>query len=125
MKKLKTLITLLIIVSCGTQKKAVVDPYVGVYEMTVFEVPQIGDIPLKLIIKKDKDVYISELETNSEDPAALEYFWEIISTAINDGIIFIDATIANYDLNFELNVDKDDISGYMMDMFDVEGKKIK
>lgn len=125
MKKLKTLITLLIIVSCGTQKKAVVDPYVGVYEMTVFEVPQIGDIPLKLIIKKDKDVYISELETNSEDPAALEYLWEIISTAINDGIIFIDATIANYDLNFELNVDKDDISGYMMDMFDVEGKKIK
>lgn len=125
MKKLITLITLLIIVSCGTQKKAVVDPYVGVYEMTVFEVPQIGDIPLKLIIKKDKDVYISELETNSEDPAALEYLWEIISTAINDGIIFIDATIANYDLNFELNVDKDDISGYMMDMFDVEGKKIK
>tara|TARA_B100001115_G_C15769120_1_gene377316 strand:+ start:93 stop:470 length:378 start_codon:yes stop_codon:yes gene_type:complete len=125
MKKLITLITLLIIVSCGIQKKAVVDPYVGVYEMTVFEVPQIGDIPLKLIIKKDKDVYISELETNSEDPAALEYFWEIISTAINDGIIFIDATIANYDLNFELNVDKDDISGYMMDMFDVEGKKIK
>ena len=125
MKKLKTLITLLIIVSCGTQKKAVVDPYVGVYEMTVFEVPQIGDVPLKLIIKKDKDGYMSELETNSKDPAASEYLWEIISTAINDGIIFIDATIANYDLNFELNVDKDDISGYMMDMFDVEGKKIK
>ena len=125
MKKFTTSIALLIILSCGTQKKAILDPYVGVYEMTVFEVPQIGDIPLKLIIKKDKDVYISELETNSEDPAALEYLWEIISTAINDGIIFIDATIANYDLNFELNVDKDDISGYMMDMFDVEGKKIK
>tara|TARA_B100000886_G_scaffold74214_1_gene47913 strand:- start:2754 stop:2894 length:141 start_codon:yes stop_codon:yes gene_type:complete len=45
--------------------------------------------------------------------------------AINDGIIFIDATKSNYDLNFELSVDKDDISGYMMDMFEVEGKKIK
>ena len=125
MKKFTTSIALLIILSCGTQKKAILDPYVGVYEMTVFEVPQIGDVPLKLIIKKDKDGYMSELETNSKDPAASEYLWEIISTAINDGIIFIDATIANYDLNFELNVDKDDISGYMMDMFDVEGKKIK
>ena len=125
MKKFTTSIALLIILSCGTQKKAILDPYVGVYEMTVIEVPQIGDVPLKLIIKKDKDGYISELETNSEDPAASEYLWEIISTAINDGIIFIDATIANYDLNFELNVDKEDISGYMMDMFEVEGKKIK
>ncbi|MEC7415527.1 MAG: hypothetical protein VYD48_03980 [Bacteroidota bacterium] len=125
MKKFTTSIAFLIILSCGTQKKAILDPYVGVYEMTVFEVPQIGDVPLKLIIKKDKDGYISELETNSEDPAASEYLWDIISTAINDGIIFIDATIANYDLNFELNVDKEDISGYMMDMFEVEGKKIK
>ena len=125
MKKFTTSIALLIILSCGTQKKAILDPYVGVYEMTVFEVPQIGDVPLKLIIKKDKDGYISELETNSEDPAASEYLWDIISTEINDGIIFIDATIANYDLNFELNVDKEDISGYMMDMFEVEGKKIK
>ena len=125
MKKFTASIALLIILSCGTQKKAILDPYVGVYEMTVFEVPQIGDVPLKLIIKKDKDGYISELETNSKDPAASEYLWDIISTAINDGIIFIDATIANYDLNFELNVDKEDISGYMMDMFEVEGKKIK
>ena len=125
MKKFTASIALLIILSCGTQKKAILDPYVGVYEMTVFEVPQIGDVPLKLIIKKDKDGYISELETNSKDPAASEYLWEIISTAINDGIIFIDATIANYDLNFELNVDKEDISGYMMDMFEVEGRKIK
>ena len=125
MKKFTASIALLIILSCGTQKKAILDPYVGVYEMTVFEVPQIGDVPLKLIIKKDKDGYISELETNSKDPAASEYLWEIISTAINDGIIFIDATIANYDLNFELNVDKEDISGYMMDMFEMEGKKIK
>ena len=125
MKKFTASIALLIILSCGTQKKAILDPYVGVYEMTVFEVPQIGDVPLKLIIKNDKDGYISELETNSKDPAASEYLWEILSTAINDGIIFIDATIANYDLNFELNVDKEDISGYMMDMFEVEGKKIK
>ena len=86
-----------------------------VYEMTVFEVPQIGDWPLKLIIKKDNNGYVSELETNSEDPAASEYLWEVTSTSVDDGIVYIDATIANYDLNFELNVDEDDISGSMME----------
>ena len=125
MKKLIGSFIFLIFAACGTQKKAIVDPFVGVYDMTVFEVTQIGDIPLKLIIKKDNGGYVSEIETNSQDPAASEYLWEVISTAINDGIIYIDATIANYDLNFELNVDNNDISGYMMGMFDVEGIKIK
>ena len=124
MKKFTISIALLIILSCGTQKKAILDPYVGVYEMTVFEVPQIGDVPLKLIIKRIKmDIYL-----NLRQIAKIllhRNICGIISTAINDGIIFIDATIANYDLNFELNVDKEDISGYMMDMFEVEGKKIK
>ena len=48
----------LIFAACGTQKKAIVDPLVGVYDMTVFEVTQIGDIPLKLIIKKDNGGYV-------------------------------------------------------------------
>ena len=125
MKKLIGLSILLIIAACGTQKKAIVDPFVGVYDMTVFEVTQIGDIPLKLIIKKDKDGYVSVLETNSQDPAASEYLWEVTSTAIDDDIVYIDATIANYDLSFELNVDKNDISGSMIGMFDVEGIKVK
>ncbi len=125
MKKLTGLFILLIFAACGTQKKAIVDPFVGVYDMTVFEVTQIGDIPLKLIIKKDKGGYVSEIETNSQDPAASEYLWEVTSTSIDDDIIYIDATIANYDLSFELNVDDNDISGSMMGMFDVEGIRVK
>lgn len=93
--------------------------------MTVFEVTQIGDIPLKLIIKKDNGGYVSELETNSQDPAASEYLWEVTSTSIDDDIIYIDATIANYDLSFELNVDNNDVSGSMMGMFDIEGIKLQ
>ena len=125
MKKLIGSFIFLIFAACGTQKKAIVDSFVGVYDMTVFEVTQIGDIPLKLIIKKDNGGYESELETNSQDPAASEYLWEVMSTSIDDDIIYIDATIANYDLSFELNVDDNDISGSMMGMFDVEGIKIK
>ena len=125
MKKLIGSFILLIFAACGTQKKAIVDPFVGVYDMTVFEVTQIGDIPLKLIIKKDNGGYVSEIETNSQDPAASEYLWEVTSTYIDDDIIYIDATIANYDLSFELNVDNNDIAGSMMGMFDVEGIKLQ
>ena len=53
MKKLLSFTALFIIASCGTQKKVIVDPYVGIYDVTIFDVPQVGDWPLKLIIKKD------------------------------------------------------------------------
>lgn len=125
MKKLLPFIALFIIASCGTQKKVIVDPYVGIYDVTIFDVPQVGDWPLKLIIKKDDNGYAAELQTNSEDPAASEYLWEVTSTSVDDNMVYIDATIAAYNLNFELSIDEDDISGSMMGMFDVEGIRVK
>ncbi len=125
MKKLLPFTALLIIASCGTQKKVIVDPYVGIYDVTIFDVPQVGDWPLKLIIKKDDNGYAAELQTNSEDPAASEYLWEVTSTSVDDNMVYIDATIAAYNLNFELSIDEDDISGSMMGMFDVEGIRVK
>ena len=125
MKKLLPFTALFIIASCGTQKKVIVDPYVGIYDVTIFDVPQVGDWPLKLIIKKDDNGYAAELQTNSEDPAASEYLWEVTSTSVDDNMVYIDATIAAYNLNFELSIDEDDISGSMMGMFDVEGIRIK
>jgi len=125
MKKLLPFTALLIIASCGTQKKVIVDPYVGIYDVTIFDVPQVGDWPLKLIIKKNDNGYAAELQTNSEDPAASEYLWEVTSTSVDDNMVYIDATIAAYNLNFELSIDEDDISGSMMGMFDVEGIRVK
>ena len=121
MKKLLSFTALFIIASCGTQKKVIVDPYVGIYDVTIFDVPQVGDWPLKLIIKKDYNGYAAELQTNSADPAASEYLWEVTSSSVDDNMVYIDATIAAYNLNFELSIDEDDISGSMMGMFDVEG----
>ena len=125
MKKLLPFIALFIIASCGTQKKVIVDPYVGIYDVTIFDVPQVGDWPLKLIIKKDDNGYAAELQTNSEDPTASEYLWEVTSTSVDDNMVYIDATIAAYNLNFELSIDEDYISGSMMGMFDVEGIRVK
>ena len=125
MKKLLSFTALFIIASCGTQKKVIVDPYVGIYDVTIFDVPQVGDWPLNLIIKKDDNGYAAELQTNSEDPAASEYLWEVTSTSVDNNMVYIDATIAAYNLNFELSIDEDDISGSMMGMFDVEGIRVK
>ena len=125
MKKLLPFIALFVIASCGTQKKVIVDPYVGIYDVTIFDVPQVGDWPLKLIIKKEDNGYVAELQTNSEDPAASEYLWEVTSTSVDDNMVYIDATIAAYNLNFELSIDEDYISGSMMGMFDVEGIRVK
>ena len=125
MKKLLVFTALFIIVSCGTQKKVIVDPYVGIYDVTIFDVPQVGDWPLKLTIKKGDNGYAAELQTNSEDPAASEYLWEVTSTSVDDNMVYIDATIAAYNLNFELSIDEDYISGSMMGMFDVEGIRVK
>ena len=125
MKKLLSFTALFIIASCGTQKKVIVDPYVGIYDVTIFDVPQVGDWPLKLIIKKDGNGYAAEFQTNSEDPAASEYLWEVTSTSVDDNMVYIDATIAAYNLNFELSIDEDYISGSMMGMFDVEGIRVK
>ena len=125
MKKLLPFIALFVIASCGTQKKVIVDPYVGIYDVTIFDVPQVGDWPLKLTIKKDDNGYVAELQTNSEDPAASEYLWEVTSTSVDDNMVYIDATIAAYNLNFELSIDEDYISGSMMGMFDVEGIRVK
>lgn len=125
MKKLLPFIALFVIASCGTQKKVIVDPYVGIYDVTIFDVPQVGDWPLKMIIKKDDNGYAAELQTNSEDPAASEYLWEVTSTSVDNNMVYIDATIAAYKLNFELSIDEDDISGSMMGMFDVEGIRVK
>ena len=97
----------------------------SIYDVTIFDVPQVGDWPLKLIIKKDDNGYAAELQTNSEDPAASEYLWEVTSTSVDDNMVYIDATIAAYNLNFELSIDEDYISGSMMGMFDVEGIRVK
>ena len=62
MKKLIFLSISFLIVSCGVQKKVIKDLYTGVYEITVFDVDQIGDVPLTLTINKNETGYISKLD---------------------------------------------------------------
>ena len=125
MKKLSLLTISILIFSCGVQKKATKDLYAGIYEITVFDVDQIGDVPLTLTINKNETGYSSQLDMRGEAAESGDYTWEVEGTKIEDEIITIEAIIASYDVNFELTIEGDEISGAMMGMFDVEGSRVQ
>ena len=123
MKKALILSLLFLIASCGVQKKIAKDPYVGMYDFTMFELPSMGDGDAKLFIKKEDGKYISEITPASEDQAPVEF--ELDSTTFEDGIFTIEGYARGIDIYFELTIEGDELSGSMMGMFDVEGSRIK
>ena len=72
MKKALILSVIFLMASCGVQKKIVKDPYVGIYDFTVFEVDNYGDIPVKLTLTKEGEVYTSVMTINGEDSSVGE-----------------------------------------------------
>ena len=125
MKKILLISISLFIFSCGVKKKAAIDPYIGVYEITVFDVDQIGDVPLTLSINKNDIGYVSNLDMRGEAAESGDYEWEIEGTKIEEEVITIEAIVAGYDVYFELTIEEEEISGSMMGMFDVEGSRVK
>ncbi|OUW75460.1 MAG: hypothetical protein CBD68_04475 [Flavobacteriaceae bacterium TMED208] len=125
MKKLIFLFISFLIISCGIQKKVTKDLYTGVYEITVFDVDQIGDVPLTLTINKNETGYISKLDMRGEAAENADYMWEVEGTKVEDEVISIEAIIASYDVDFELTIEGDEVSGSMMGMFDVEGSRVE
>ena len=125
MRKLIFLFISFLIISCGIQKKVTKDLYTGVYEITVFDVDQIGDVPLTLTINKNETGYISKLDMRGEAAENADYMWEVEGTKVEDEVISIEAIIASYDVDFELTIEGDEVSGSMMGMFDVEGTRVE
>ena len=124
MKKALTFSILLLIVSCGVQKKIAKDPYVGMYDFTIFEVDNYGDIPVKLNLTKEGEEYTSVMTFNGEDSSVGEDI-RVDSTTLEEGVFTIEAYTAGYDIYFELSIEQNDISGSMMGMYDVSGTRVK
>jgi hypothetical protein len=125
MKKLSLLTISLLIFSCGVQKKAAKDLYAGIYKITVFDVDQIGDVPLTLSINKNDSGYSSNIEAGDEVPYISDLTFEIDSTTIEDGLLVIDGILGDYEIHYELNIDGDDISGSLLGMYNVEGSRVQ
>jgi hypothetical protein len=125
MKKILLLPISLLIFSCGVQKKAAKDLYAGIYKITVFDVDQIGDVPLTLSINKNDSGYTSNIEAGDEVPYISDLTFEIDSTTIEDGLLVIDGILGDYEIHYELNIDGDDISGSLLGMYNVEGSRVQ
>lgn len=108
------------LLSCGASKKAVVDPYVGKYEVTVFEVDGMGDIPVELIISKGESGYVAQML----DPSGTNEI-EVMSTTLNGTTFQMEATSMGIDFYLSIDIEGDSVSGSMMDMFNIGGSRVK
>ena len=125
MRKIITVLISISLVSCAVQKKTAKDPYVGVYDITIYDTPQAGDVPLRLTINKENSAYSSSFQNkDGSQLAEMGLEWQVDSTSIKDAVVRIEGYISTYEVYFELSIDGDDISGSLAGMFDVEGARV-
>ena len=91
------------------------DPYVGVFKIIVLNVDGYGDIPIELTINKEKDAYKASF--GGDIPI------EILDTNFVNNQLEIDTFAEGYDVLFQIKVEADTVSGYMMGTFKIEGER--
>ena len=91
--------------------------FIGTYDLTAYGIPGLGDIDYQMVVSKNE----SGLKTSFNEQTYTTM--EILSTTIDEGILFIDIYVPEYGLNtvFEIYVDEDKVSGYLHDQFELEG----
>ena len=94
------------------------EKFIGTYDFTVFGVPSIGELPVNMNVTRDDDKLKSEFIDEGN-----EIGFNIISTEIEEDILFIDIYVESYGINifFEIYVDGSKVSGYLADQFELEG----
>jgi len=104
-------------VQAGTSLDAITK-FVGKYDITVFGVPDIGALELTMNVIKDGDELKTEIEAGEQESGL-----DILKTEVEEGILFIDAYVDSYGINisFEIYVDGNKVTGYLADMFELEG----
>ena len=97
------------------------EKFLGTFEFEIFGLPVEGDSILRVTIERDENGLSSSFDGDgpiSEDILVQE-------TEIEDDILYIDVLIqSQYDVFFELYVEGDEITGYLADSFELEGKRI-
>ncbi len=94
------------------------EKFIGTYDFTVFGVPSIGELPVNMNVTRDDDKLKSEFIDEGNGIG-----FNIISTEIEEDILFIDIYVESYGINifFEIYVDGNKVSGYLADQFELEG----
>ena len=99
------------------------EKFLGTFEFQVFDLPMSGDMILSLTVKEDEDGLTSVFESLSGE---LAEGIVVNGTEIEEDILYIDVLIQNqYAVFFELYVEGDEITGYLADQFEIEGKRVE
>ena len=123
MKNILLAIVSLFFLSCSSLKSIKNDAFIGKYEMTVFDVDQVGDVPAILTITKDKNLYTSTVNYKILNK---EEVLNVLSTyPLDSSTLLIESLIDNNQVDFELNFDNSSFTGTAGGYYDLEGKKIE
>ena len=95
-----------------------VTKYIGKYDITVFGLPDVGELGLIMNVTRDGEELKTEIEEGEQESGL-----DVLKTEIEEDILYIDLYVDSYGINvsFEIYVDGNTVTGYLADMFELEG----
>ena len=95
-----------------------VTKFIGKYDITVFWLADFGDLGLIMNVTRDGDELKTEIEEGEQESGL-----DVLKTEIEEDILYIDLYVDSYGINvsFEIYVDGNTVTGYLADMFELEG----
>ena len=101
-----------------TKEVNATDKFIGKYDITVFGLPDVGEMQLTMNVTKDVDELKTEIEEGEQESG-----FDVLKTKIEEDVLYIDIYVDSYGVNvsFEIYVDGNSVTGYLADMFELEG----
>ena len=95
-----------------------VTKFIGKYDITVFGLPDVGELGLIMNVTRDGEELKTEIEEGEQESGL-----DVLNTEIEEDILYIDVYVDSYGINisFEIYVDGNSVTGYLADMFELEG----
>ena len=106
--------------SSAIESNDVLQKFLGTYEIEVFNLPDGGDGKFSMKVTKEGDALKTTFTTEEASQTI-----DIVGTEVEEGILYIDIYIKSYGINtaFEIYVEGDQVTGYLADMFELQGVK--
>ena len=94
--------------------------FVGNYDIAVFGLPDGSDLIVAMSVSKNGDGLTTVFTSDEANQG-----FEILRTEVEDDILYIDIYVKDYGINtaFEIYVEGNQVTGYLADMFELEGVK--
>ena len=94
--------------------------FVGNYDIAVFGLPDGSDLIVAMNVSKSGDGLTTVFTSDEANQG-----FEILRTEVEDDILYKDIYVKDYGINtaFEIYVEGNQVTGYLADMFELEGVK--